>query len=70
MVVRARNICKAYQLLTLVIMCLTRSCACAQHHTEVSYCILLAQERIKIQFQSMVSTKCILLSHQHKVEKL
>lgn len=37
-----------------------------QNDRRVSYCILLAWEKIKI--QSIVSTECITLSHPYKVK--
>lgn len=41
--------------------------AAAQYHKIVSYHMLLAQKKIKI--QTLVSTKWVLLLYYHKVEK-
>lgn len=38
----------------------------SQHHKRVSYYILLAWEKIKIQIQRTISIKCLLLSHNCK----
>ena len=55
------------RLFILLILVLTRSSAHSQHHLRISYCMVLAQEKIKI--QSMLSTEGIWLSHHHKVNK-
>ena len=41
--------------------------AAAQNHQEISYCILLARERVKIQIWSSF-TECVLLLQHHEVK--